>query len=130
MLLSIITFLPLLVASLLILPISGRQARFVAFIVALVVFGLSVLLLQGFDSSTHQIQFAEMHPWISSFGINYFIGIDGISIWLVMLTTFLIPVTILASWNSVDKHIKSFHASILILETAMLGAFVSLDAVL
>jgi len=58
------------------------------------------------------------------------VGIDGISLWLVLLTTFLTPITILASWKSVNEKVKSFHSCMLILETAMLGAFVSLDAVL
>jgi NADH-quinone oxidoreductase subunit M len=130
MLLTGIIFLPLLVALLLVAAPSKDAARWIAFIGSVCVFAVSLMLLQKFDGSSHQIQLAEIHPWIEKFGINYFIGVDGISLWLVLLTTFLTPLTILVSWKSVDTRVKSFNAAILILETAMLGTFLSMDAVL
>jgi NADH-quinone oxidoreductase subunit M len=130
MLLSLVTFLPLVVGCLLFLVPNDKASRFVALIAAVAEFVISLLILQQFDGVSAQMQLVEKQSWISAFGINYFIGIDGISLWLVLLTTFLTPITILASWKSIDSKIKSFHACMLILETAMIGAFVSLDAIL
>jgi len=101
-----------------------------ALVFSVVEFVVSLFILQSFDGASHQLQFSESYSWIPSYGINYFVGIDGISLWLVLLTTFLTPITILASWNSISEKVKSFHICIFILETAMLGTFLAMDAVL
>jgi NADH-quinone oxidoreductase subunit M len=72
----------------------------------------------------------EQQPWIPQFGITYYLGIDGISLLLVLLTTFLTPVIILGSWNSINERVKTFHSSLFVLQTAMLGTFLSMDMVL
>jgi NADH-quinone oxidoreductase subunit M len=130
MLLTIITFLPLVASAALLFIKNDKAVRITALTVGVVEFIISLALLTGFDSSAVGLQFVEKVAWIPRFGISYFVGLDGISLWLVILTTFLTPVTILASWNGIDKKIRSFHACMLILETAMIGAFVSMDAVL
>lgn len=93
-------------------------------------FLFSLVLLLRFDTSTHALQFVEQVPWVPSFGISYFLGVDGISIWLVMLTTFLTPLTVLGSWSSIDKKVKGFHIGMLALESTMIGTFLAMDAVL
>ena len=105
-----------------------RLHRWAALAVSLVVFALSSLLWTNFnpDVAGFQLQ-SKVIPWIPQAGISFHIGLDGISLLLVLLTTLLIPVVILASWRSIDQHVKAFHISLLMLTTAMLGAFVSLD---
>src|SRR5690606_29641578 len=104
--------------------------RPVALLLALFEFGLSLSILKFFDKGTPSLQLVEMLPWVPDLGITYFLGIDGISLWLVLLTTFLTPIVILGSWTSIDKGIKAFHASLFVLQTAMIGSFVAMDAVL
>src|SRR5262249_19646857 len=72
-------------------------------------------------------QFGVKLPWIEAFGISYHIGVDGISLFLIVLTTFLVPVTILGAWTAVENRVREFVISMLLLETGMLGAFVALD---
>lgn len=132
MLLSAITFLPLLFA-LLIACLPGSQTRLIrvgSLVFSLVVFALSLVLVANFDRSTAALQFVERMPWVPELGITYFLGIDGISLWLVLLTTFLTPVIILGSWDSISTKVKGFHACLLILETAMIGSFLAMDAIL
>src|SRR5262249_42104105 len=90
-------------------------------------FVLSLLLLSGFDAGNAQFQFAEKIPWISSFGISFHVGIDGISLLLIVLTTFLVPITLLGAWNAIETHVREFVIAICVLETGMLGAFAALD---
>jgi len=132
-LLSLITFFPLLgMLILLFIPRdnTGLLKSF-ALGVTLVTFFISLPL--AFDdvfAVSGAMQYREFHEWISIgsfFKMNYNIGIDGISLWLVMLTTFIMPIATLSTWNAVDKNVKGFMALLLLLETAMLGAFVSLD---
>jgi NADH-quinone oxidoreductase subunit M len=130
MILSAVVFLPLLFAVVLVLWPNEKSVRPLALGFAIVEFFLSLTILQRFDTSTAALQMVEQSMWIPRFGIQYFLGIDGISIWLVLLTTFLTPIIILGSWNSIDKKIKGFHACMFILQTAMLGTFLALDAVL
>ena len=73
------------------------------------------------------MQFEEERTWISGLGISYHLGIDGISLWLVLLTTFMTPICVLAAWNSIEKGTSGFMSSLLMLETAMLGVFCALD---
>ncbi len=132
-LLSLITFFPLL--GMLILLFIPRDnpglLKSFALGVTLVTFFISLPL--AFDdvfAVSGAMQYREFHEWISVgsfFKMNYNIGIDGISLWLVMLTTFIMPIATLSTWKSIDKNVKGFMALLLLLETAMLGAFVSLD---
>lgn len=124
-----IVFLPLLL-SLLVLVVPSRWVRLTALISTIGVFVLSLFLLFQFDKTSAALQLVETKDWVSSFGIKYFLGIDGISLWLVILTTFLTPLMILGSWTSITERVRSFHFFILFLETAMLGTFVAMDAIL
>jgi NADH-quinone oxidoreductase subunit M len=101
--------------------------RWLSLIVSLVAFGVTLALWAGFDSASADFQFVQRVPWIPRFGIDYFVGIDGISLLLVVLTGFLTPIALLSSWESVEKKVKEFSIFILALEAAMIGVFVSLD---
>jgi NADH-quinone oxidoreductase subunit M len=90
-------------------------------------FVISLLMLTHFHaSSTHAFQLVEDHPWIAAFGIHYKVGIDGVALAMVLLTTFLTPIVLLASWNQATR-VKTFFALFLVLETAMVGVFSALD---
>jgi NADH-quinone oxidoreductase subunit M len=106
---------------------SETHYRWIALIFSLATFALSLLLLGGGGSSADGFQFVENRVWISSIGARYHLGVDGISLWLVLLTTLLVPISILSSWNSIKKRTLAFYAFMLALESAMIGVFVSLD---
>ena len=91
---------------------------------------ICLVMLYYFNSHTSLMQFVENKPWISDFGISYHLGVDGISILLVFLTSLLTVVCILSSWTSITKKVKEYHIFFLMLETGMLGVFVSLDLIL
>lgn len=129
MLLSIVVFLPLLFAGILSLWPKDQSLRHLALGFSLIEFLFSLSILQKFDMSSAGLQMVEKKIWIQRFGIEYFLGIDGISLWLVMLTTFLIPIIVLASWNSVTEKIKGFHVSLFVLQSAMIGSFLAMDAI-
>jgi NADH-quinone oxidoreductase subunit M len=128
-LLSIITFSPILgVLLLLLTPKESRNAiRTIALGFSTLTFLFSLLLVFQFDRSKPKMQFELILPWIQSFGIQYHVGIDGISLLLILLTTFLTPLAILSSWQSVQSRVKEFFILMLVLETGMLGTFVALD---
>src|SRR6185436_10618378 len=98
-----------------------------AFVASLATFLLSVPLYTGFNAAIPDYQFVDQRAWMPSFGISYHLGVDGISLLLVLLTTFLMPLTLLASWHSVERRWKEFAITMLLLETGMLGVFVALD---
>ena len=125
---SLLLMLPLIGAVvLLLIPRQQRQTLFtLALLSSLAAFVLSLRLFQAFDPGAGEMQFAERIPWMPTFGIGYIVGIDGISLFLVLLTTFLMPLAIAASWTVQDK-IKEYLFFMLVLETGMLGAFVALD---
>jgi len=133
-LLSTVTFLPL-VGVLFILMIRGepdvvaRNTRNVALFTTTITFLLSLVIWIGFDRGTAEFQFVEKRPWIGD-GINYHMGVDGISMLIVMLTTFLMPICILASWESIQTRVKEYMIAFLLLETLMIGVFCALDMVL
>lgn len=129
MLLSTIVFLPIFFGLILLAWPSARTLRPLALAFGMLEFVLSLFLLHLYNPATPQLQLVENYLWIERFGIRYFFGIDGISIWLVLLTTFLMPITILASWHSITERIKGFHISLFVLQTAMLGTFLALDGV-
>ncbi|MFG1349823.1 NADH-quinone oxidoreductase subunit M [Xanthobacter autotrophicus] len=132
--LSVVTFLPL-VGALFILVVRGddevaaRNARWVALWTTLVTFVVSLLLLTGFDPAAPGFQFVEKTAWLGELAA-YHMGVDGISLPFVILTTFLMPFCILASWESVNKRVKEYMIAFLVLETLMIGTFSALDLVL
>ncbi len=95
--------------------------------VSLVVFALSLVLWARFDGTSADFQFVERYQWIPSFGIDYFVGVDGISLFLVVLTGFLTPLALLSSWESIHTRVKAFVIVVLALEAAMIGVFIALD---
>ena len=129
MLLSIVIFLPLLgvIAIALLRGLGATAIKTIALGIGVLTFVISLGLYTGFNADTGTFQYVAQENWITSLGISYHIGIDGISLWLVLLTTFLTPVCILAAWNSIEKGLSGFMMSLLALETGMLGVFCSLD---
>ena len=125
--LTILIFLPL-ISALLLLTFSKRLAGYAAFGFAVLEFAYSLWILAHFDKTTASLQMVENIPWISSLGISYFIGIDGISLWLVILTTFISPLMVLGSFSTIKD--RAFYVHILILESLMLGSFLAMDAIL
>jgi NADH-quinone oxidoreductase subunit M len=127
--LSFTVFAPLLgVLFLMLMPKEQASAlRRGAFVFSLLPFALSLVLLARFDAGNPGMQFAERAPWIPAFGISYSIGVDGMSLFLVLLTTFLMPIVILAGWGDIHARVKEYMVLMLLLETAMLGAFVATD---
>jgi NADH-quinone oxidoreductase subunit M len=127
--LSLITFLPLVGAILLLLI--GREQirglRNLAFVTSLITFVVSLPLVFSYDQTTAAVQFVERASWIPSLGVTYFFGLDGISLWLVMLTTFLSPIAILCSFEAIKHRAKEYYIFMLVLETGMLGVFLALD---
>ncbi len=99
-------------------------------IISSIIFILSLYLYFSFDGSIANFQFMERYKWVSDFEIYYLLGVDGISLLLVMLTTFIFPLTILAVWNSITQRVKVFYFLFLILEGGLLGVFLSLDLIL
>jgi len=130
-LLSAVTFLPLAGALLIALipKESERLVRTAALAVSLATFAVSAVILQAFQAGVAEFQLVEKVRWIPSSGASYHLGIDGISLWMVMLTTLLFPLSILASWQ-VTKKVKTFHVVLLVLETSILGVFLALDLLL
>ena len=130
-LLSIITFIPLVAAAILALvqrggsPAADRGAKWFALTATTVTFLISLFLLAGFDPANPGFQFVEDHAWIM--GLRYKMGVDGISILFVLLTAFLMPICILASWKSIETRVVEYMIAFLILETLVIGVFTALD---
>jgi NADH-quinone oxidoreductase subunit M len=132
--LSVIVLLPL-VGALVVLLAGGRgdrtdrepTVRMLALAASLLTFAATLLLWWRFDAARPDYQFVERHAWIPSFGIQYLVGVDGISLLLIVLTGFLTPLALLSSWEAVHKSTKLFSFFLLALESAMLGVFVSID---
>ncbi len=108
---------------------NASHYRWIALGVSLITFALSLLLLGG-DSAAGGFRFVQDIPWIGAIGARYHVGVDGISLWLVLLTTLLVPISILSSWHAVEKRQMAFFTFMLLLEGAMIGVFVSLDLLL
>ncbi|MEW5964995.1 MAG: NADH-quinone oxidoreductase subunit M [Pseudomonadota bacterium] len=130
--LSIVTFLPLVgvlfIAFLPSTPAGDRNAKFASLYTTLFTFAISLLVWVNFDPSTSAFQFVEDSPWLGP--IRYKMGVDGISMLFVILTTFLMPLCILASWDSITERVKEYMIAFLVLETLMIGVFCALDLVL
>ena len=137
--------MPNLLTILILLPVAGALAlvgynfvssrreehfRWIALIVTLATFALSLLLLRGVGASGAEFRFEENISWIGSIGARYHLAVDGISLWLVLLTTLLMPIAVLSSWTAIHKRQLSYYLFLLILESAMIGVFVSLDLLL
>ena len=132
--LSTVTFLPLVGVALLLLTrgdtsIGRRNILNVSLLTTVFTFVVSLFIWINFDNSNTGFQMVEKHAWLGT-GISYHVGVDGISMLFVILTTLLMPFCILASWNSVEKRLKEYMIAFLVLETLMIGVFVSLDIVL
>ncbi|MFZ0414054.1 MAG: NADH-quinone oxidoreductase subunit M [Candidatus Acidiferrales bacterium] len=128
-LLTVLTFFPLL-GTFALLLLKGDDhvwIRRLALVTSVVEFIISLLLLRGFDLTVGGYQFEEVYDWIPNLHIHYHMGIDGISLFLILLTTFLTPLAVLCSWNSIHEHVKEFFAMLLVLEMGMVGVFCSLD---
>jgi NADH-quinone oxidoreductase subunit M len=127
-LLTVLVFLPVAAAVLVaLLPRAAvRAQKVVALTVTTLVFAISLLLVWGFKP-VPAMQFEAVRSWLPAFGISYHVGIDGISLWLVILTTFLTPLALVGSWSSIDRRVREFNVFMLLLEAGMLGVFVALD---
>jgi NADH-quinone oxidoreductase subunit M len=133
--LSLTTFLPLVGAAFILLirgepDVVARNARNVALWTSLITFVLSLFIWLNFDNTTAAFQMVERVDWIPAFKINYHMGVDGISVLFVLLSTFLTPLCILASWESIKVRVKEYMIAFLVLETLMVGMFCALDFVL
>jgi NADH-quinone oxidoreductase subunit M len=132
--LSTVTFLPLVGVALLLLTrgdtsLGRRNILNVSLLTTVFTFVVSLFVWINFDNSNVGFQMVEEHAWLGT-GISYRVGVDGISVLFVVLTTLLMPFCVLASWTSVEKRLKEYMIAFLVLETLMLGVFVSLDIVL
>jgi len=126
--LSFLIFFPL-AGALLLLFINREKENLIksiALIVTLITFIVSLFLYFNFDSNSIQPQFKEYSKWLG-YGINYYLGVDGISLFLILLTTFLMPLTVLFSWGSIKKRIKEYMIFMLMLETGIIGVFSALN---
>jgi NADH-quinone oxidoreductase subunit M len=127
--LSWIVFLPL--AGAILVGVWSRRepaaVKGIAFAVSIATFVLALVMYAAFRPEVGEMQFTETASWIPAFGIGYRLGVDGISLWMVLLTAFLTPLAILGSWKEIQRRVKGFYVSMLLLETAMLGVFVALD---
>src|SRR6202790_756021 len=130
--LSIILFTPLLGALILLLVDKRNEnlIRWVANIVALAGFVISVPLWFWYNAQSGDFQFVERLPWIPSIGAEYFLGVDGLSVLLILLTTMMGSIAILSSWTAITERVKEYYIFLLVLQTGMLGAFMSLDFLL
>ncbi len=128
-LLDVVLFLPiaLFLLVLLIPREMGETVRIFSTIVSIIVFLVSLGLVFNFDFNADGYQFVTQFQWVQDPNIQYKIGLDGLSIWLVLLTTFVTPIAILISWKAIETRLKEFHAYILLLEFCLIGIFVSID---
>jgi NADH-quinone oxidoreductase subunit M len=133
--LSLTIFLPL-IGTAFIMMVRGdeetvaRNARAIALWTSLATFVVSLFIWAGFDPRNAGFQLVEELPWIPALGINYRVGVDGISIFFVLLSTFLTPLCILASWAAITKRVREYMIAFLVLETLMVGMFCALDFIL
>jgi NADH-quinone oxidoreductase subunit M len=130
--LSLITFLPLVGAAFILIvrgenEVVARNARYVALWTSLTTFVLSLFVWFGFERGTASFQFVEEARWIPEFGITYRLGVDGISMPFVLLSTLLIPLCVIASWDAIKVRVKEYMIAFLVLETLMVGMFCALD---
>ncbi len=130
MFLSSLIILPLLVALALLFINDEKTIRWVSLVSGVALFVESLFLLKLFDKSSADLQLVEYVNWMPDYGIAYYLGVDGWSLLLVVLTTLLTPLVIGASWNAIDQKVKGYHIALFVLQSAVLGSFLSLDSVL
>jgi NADH-quinone oxidoreductase subunit M len=127
--LTLLVLVPLAGAA--VISLVGRERESLiqrlALVTSLAVFALTLVLWARFDTGSAEFQFVERYSWIPAFGIEYLVGVDGISLFLVVLTGFLTPLALLSSWDSIHTRVKAFAMFVLVLEAAMVGVFVALD---
>jgi len=129
--LSLAIFLPLAGALVIWLFVKGDDAvRWSALLVAVVTFLVTLPLALSFDTSTAHMQFEEFHPWITTFNINYQLGIDGISMPFILLTALLTIICIVSAWQCIQTRVKEYMIAFLVLETTLIGVFAALDSIL
>ena len=128
-LLSILIWMPI-VGGLMVLLAGDSGARKLSLFISLVAFFLSLFLYTGFDSHTASMQFVERMPWVSTFNIEYFLGVDGFSMPLIILTTFITILVVLAGWQVITYRVSQYMAAFLIMEGLMIGVFSALDGIL
>jgi NADH-quinone oxidoreductase subunit M len=116
-----------LVGALVVLSRPASESKKVALVVAIIEFLISVPLWWAFRSGTAEMQFQHAYPWIPGWGIHYRVGLDGISLFMVLLTTLTMPLAVLGSWNYIKDKLRPYYALLLVLTTGMLGVFVALD---
>ena len=125
--LTVTTFLPLAGALLILLIRNDVLIRWLALATTAATFMVSLPIYTHFDKTSYKMQFAEIHPWIPAWNINYTVGVDGISVLFIILVTILSILCVSVSWKAIQKKTKEFFVSLLIMETAMIGVFVSLN---
>ncbi len=136
-LVTVISFLPLGAALTLVVlnqaaraagsELSGAVWKSAGLVASLVTLAISLSLWCGYDATRPEVQFVEHVPWLAEWGVNYFVGIDGISLLLILLTTFLQPIVLIASWNDIQHSLKSYVFFMLALETGMIATFAALN---
>ena len=132
-LLSLSIWVPIFGAMVVLMTGSDRNAglaRFIALIVALLGFLVTIPLYTGVDTSRSPMQFVELSPWVPQFNINYFLGIDGISLLFILLNSFITIIVVLAGWQVIEKKVAQYMAAFLIMSGLMNGIFCALDAAL
>ena len=122
--LSLITLLPLLGVAFILLIRNEVIIKWVALATTFCTFIISLPIYKYFDKTTYKMQFVENYPWISTWNINYTVGVDGISVLFIILVTILSMLCVTVSWKSVQYRLKEFFVSLLVLEAAMIGIFV------
>ena len=125
--LTVTTFLPLAGALLILLMRNDVLIKWIALATTVATFIVSLPIYTHFDKTTYKMQFAEIHSWIPAWNINYTVGVDGISVLFIILVTILSTLCVSVSWKAIQKKTKEFFISLLIMETAMIGVFVSLN---
>jgi len=131
-LLTLVVFLPVVCGLLgLLIPCESESGKSMlrswTLFASVVTFAVSLLIYQGYQANGAEFQFMESYPWMPMLGTSYQVGVDGISLWLILLTTFMMPLAILASYTAIGQRVREYYFLLLALETGMLGAFVALD---
>ena len=134
-LLSLVTFLPLVGVALIVVlrgdpEVVARNSRSIALWTSLVTFLLSLAVWSNFDPAQPGFQLVEKSPWLAGLGVSYYLGVDGISLWFVLLSALLTVLVVIGSWHSVHARVKEYMIAFLVMDTLMIGVFVALDAVL
>jgi NADH-quinone oxidoreductase subunit M len=130
--LTVTTFLPLVGVALLVVGgrrLDDQNAKVIALLTTIATFVVSLVIVGRFDSGVSGFQMVEHADWVKSLGLSYLLGIDGVSLWMVILTTFLMPLAVLASWR-IEKDVRRYMLAMLVLEISVVGSFVALDLLL